>query len=144
MAAFQPGRSCARRCAARSGGRGFDLDGTVAESPPLPPDAVLVKVNGEPVLEKDVAMALPAGDSKVDASWVREFRLERRIRLVSVRQFLTANAVSVPDDTVEQTLQDMKKNPPSLGCPCCRFPTPGCVHASQYLTPGRTAAGNPE
>ena len=107
---------------------------TVAEAPPLPPDAVLVKVNGEPVLEKDVAMALPAAASTVDASWVHEFRLERRIQMVSVRQFLTANAVSVPDDAVEQVLEDMKKNPPSLGCPCCRFPTLDAFLASQYMT----------
>ena len=44
---------------------------TVAASPPLPADAVLVKVNGEPVLEKDVAMAVPPGSSNVDASWVQ-------------------------------------------------------------------------
>ena len=115
---------------------GADSSSTAAaaESPPLPSDTVLVKVNGEPVLEKDVAMALPAGSSKVDASWVREFRLERRIRLASVRQFLTANAVSVPDDAIEQTLEDMRKNPPSLGCPCCRFPTLDAFMQSQYLT----------
>jgi hypothetical protein len=108
--------------------------GTAAESPPLPANAVLVKVNGEPVLEKDVAMAVPPGSSNVDASWVREFRLERRIRLASVRQFLSANAVSVPDDVIEQTLQEMRKNPPSLGCPCCRFPTLDAFMQSQYLT----------
>ncbi len=107
---------------------------TVAASPPLPADAVLVKVNGEPVLEKDVAMAVPPGSSNVDASWVQEFRLERRIRLLSIRQFLASNAVSVPDDLIEQVLQDMKKNPPSLGCPCCRFPTLDAFMQSQYLT----------
>jgi hypothetical protein len=101
---------------------------------PLPPATVLVRVNGEPVFEKDVAMALPAGSSKVDASWVREFRLERRIRLIAVRQFLAANAVSVPQEAVEQTLEDLRKNPPSLGCPCCRFPTLDAFMASQYLT----------
>ncbi len=104
------------------------------ESPPLPADAVLVKVNGEPVREKDVAMALPAGSSNVDTAWVREFRLERLIRLASTRQFLTANAVSVPDDEIEKTLVDMRKNPPSLGCPCCRFPTLDAFMQSQYMT----------
>jgi hypothetical protein len=104
------------------------------EAPPLPADTVLVKVNGEPVLEKDVAMALPAGSSNVDGAWVREFRLERLIRLASTRQFLTSNAVSVPDDEVEKTLADMRKNPPSLGCPCCRFPTLDAFMQSQYLT----------
>ena len=56
-------------------------------------------------------MALPAGSSKVDASWVHEFRLERRIRLVSVRQFLTANAISVPDDVIEQVLRRYEEEP---------------------------------
>ncbi len=107
---------------------------TAAASPPLPSDAVLVKVNGEPVVEKDVAMAVPPGSSNVDASWVREFRLERRIRLLSIGQFLAANAVSVPDDVIEETLQDMRKNPPSLGCPCCRFPSLDAFMQSQYLT----------
>jgi hypothetical protein len=106
----------------------------VAESPPLPSNTVLVKVNGEPVLEKDVAMAIPPGSSNVDASWVREFRLERRIRLAAMRQFLAANAISVPADLVEQVLEDMRKTPPSLGCPCCRFPTLDAFMQSQYLT----------
>lgn len=105
-----------------------------AKAPPLAPNAVLVKVNGEPVLEKDVAMAMPAGSSNVDASWVREFRLERRIRLAAIRQFLAANAISVPADAVEQILEDLRKTPPSLGCPCCRFPTLDAFMQSQYLT----------
>ena len=105
-----------------------------ATSPQLFQDTVLLKVNGEPVLEKDVAMALPAGPSNVDASWVREFRIERRIRLAAVRQFLAANTVSVPDNVVEQTLEDLRKTPPSLGCPCCRFATLDAFMQSEYLT----------
>lgn len=58
------------------------------------------------------------GDMRQDAT---ETRLERLISIVATRQHLKAQNIEVANEDVEKEVNELKRNPPSAGCSCCRY-----------------------
>ena len=50
-----------------------------------------------------------------------ETRLERLISIVATRQHLKAQNIEVANEDVEKEVNELKRNPPSAGCSCCRY-----------------------
>ena len=101
---------------------------------PASQDAIVARVNGQPIYEKDVAFAHPANSFGMDLAAIRQMRLDRLIHSIALRQFLDAHQVAVADDLVEQTLTELKKNPPSAGCACCRYASLDQFMQDNFLT----------
>src|SRR5207248_2534811 len=51
-----------------------------------------------------------------------------------MRQFLAAHKIVVPEKAIDQQVQDLRENPPSLGCPCCRYGSLDQYLEASYLT----------
>jgi len=98
------------------------------------PDIVLARVGGQPIFAKDLALPPAEKAFGVDVSRVQDELLERKIHLLSVRQFLDSNHISVPDEEVERAVAELRKTPPSLGCPCCRYASLDQFMEDNYLT----------
>lgn len=91
-------------------------------------DRVAARVNGVPITQAQVEAGVPADAYARRAKVIRETRLKRLIDQLSLRQFLTARGVKVPERLVDQRIAKLRKYPPSVGCPCCRF-----ADLEQYL-----------
>lgn len=84
---------------------------------------VVARVNGEAIYESDVNRGLPddSFDSTVDD--LRQNKLETIITRVAVRQFLSKHHIHVRKGDIDKEVDQMEKNPPSKGCPCCTYPS---------------------
>ncbi len=97
-------------------------------------NALVATVNGEPIYEKDISFTPPDKSFGVDAAAIRQMKLDRKIRTVALRQFLEAQQVTVADDVIDQTVAELKKNPPSAGCACCRYASLDQFMQDNYFT----------
>ena len=106
-----------------------------APSPPAQ-GVVLARVGGRPVYEKDLGVPPPDKAFGVDVAQIRGLLLERRIHLLSVSEFLESNHISIPDEVVDRAVAELRKTPPTLGCPCCRYASLDLFMQDNYLTLG--------
>jgi hypothetical protein len=83
--------------------------------------AVVVTVNGEPITEADLATGLPANSFKETLDAARDIKLERLTQGLTMRQFLKSQKIEVAQSEIDADLANLEKNPPSAGCPCCRY-----------------------
>jgi len=106
---------------ARSGQSRDSAKGTDAQDPKL--DRVVAKVNGEEIRERDVALKMPDGTFGMQGDEAREVRLKRMIRAVSLRQYLVKEKMEVAEAEIDHQVELLRKNPPSVGCMCCSYPS---------------------
>ncbi len=97
------------------------------------PNAVVVTVNGAPILERDLQAAMPGGSFDMTAVQARRSKLTRLISELILAQFLKANDVSVAESDVDAEVEALKKDPPPAGCPCCRFASLDQYLAANYM-----------
>ena len=52
---------------------------------------------------------------------LKEQKMDRLIDEVVLRHFLRKEHILIPDKTIDADIAELKKNPPSAGCMCCRY-----------------------
>ena len=82
---------------------------------------VVAIVNGEPIHERDLMQGMPKDSFSANLTGMKIIKLDRLIGTMLTRQFLRKNRVSVDEKDVTADLEDLKINPPSAGCMCCRY-----------------------
>ncbi|HLK58607.1 MAG TPA: peptidylprolyl isomerase [Chthonomonadaceae bacterium] len=82
---------------------------------------VVARVNGEAIYDEDIMRDMPSDRLDEDVADLRQLKLTRLISQVEVRQFLSTHKVAVEEKEVDKGIAELRKNPPSLGCPCCRY-----------------------
>ena len=82
---------------------------------------VVATVNGEAIRQGQLETALPKGLFAEDLQRDHETKLYRLIHIIALRQFLKAEHVEVSPKEVEEEIAQLRKTPPSAGCPCCRY-----------------------
>ncbi len=87
------------------------------------PGNVVARVNGEPIYSATVNYGLPSDAFDSTTNDMRESKLARLITQTAIKQFLSQHRVQVPDRLVDEKIHEMEVNPPSLGCPCCTYPS---------------------
>lgn len=95
---------------------------------------VVARVNGEPIYSSDITRAIPKNMLDDSAVELRQGKLEGLIYQTSVRQFVTAHKIIVSDKEVDNAVAVLKKNPPSLGCACCRYASLDQFLRNNFLT----------
>ena len=96
---------------------------------------VVLLVNGEPIYEQDLSAGLPQDAFKETLDAARDIKLERLTGTLVMQQFLKSRKIEVAQREVEEDLADLKKNPPSAGCPCCRYKSLEEYMELNYITP---------
>jgi parvulin-like peptidyl-prolyl isomerase len=92
------------------------------------PDDVAATVNGEKIYERDLARGLPPDAFGSTLEDLRDRKLFRLVDELLLRQFLIPQGVSVSPEAVQEAVAAARQNPPSTGCPCCRY-----ASLEQYL-----------
>jgi len=111
-----------------------------ASAPAMPPVAagdrkVALFINGEPVYEDDLTAGLPAGAFQETLDDAKLSRLDRLYRDVPLLQFLKSQNIEVAQQEIDDDIADLKKNPPTAGCPCCRYESIEQFMKLNYITP---------
>jgi len=99
-----------------------------------PPNTVLARVNGRPILESDVAQGLPQNAFDITADTAHESKLVILVQQEAIRQFLDSKAITVSDDDVDRAVDAYRKTPPKMSCPCCRYSSLDQFLSANYLT----------
>ena len=100
----------------------------------LPAEKVSLTVNGEPIRESDLKRNIPADAIQATVDSLRKYNEDRLIQRIELRQFLTAARINVTDAELEKKVAELRKMPPSMGCPCCRYGTLEEYLQANYLT----------
>jgi len=85
--------------------------------------AVLARVNGEPIYQKDLEAGIDGDSFDVTVQQLKTNKLPRMISQVAIAQFLKQHGVKVKESLVDAEMAKLEANPPSQGCSCCTFPT---------------------
>jgi parvulin-like peptidyl-prolyl isomerase len=96
---------------------------TPTGAPQAKKDPIVAKVNGEAIHESDLALDLPKDSFGIASDDIRDTRLRRAIETLTVRQFLASKKIQVPESELDKEIQNLRENPPTAGCACCRFPS---------------------
>jgi hypothetical protein len=99
-----------------------------------PADRMVAKVNGEPIRASQILPTLPKDLIPSAAEDIRDEKLDRLIERTQTRQFLDGAKVKAAPAEVAAALADLRKHPPSAGCPCHRFATLEQYMEFNYLT----------
>ncbi|MCE5199591.1 MAG: peptidylprolyl isomerase [Armatimonadota bacterium] len=84
---------------------------------------VVARVNGEPIYAADVNRGLPDDSFDSTTNDMKQNKIMRLISQMAIRQFLSKHGVQVREDIIEKEIGKMEQNPPSMGCPCCTYPS---------------------
>ncbi|MCE5324664.1 peptidylprolyl isomerase [bacterium] len=84
---------------------------------------VVVRVNGEPIYASTVNRGFSSDSFDSTADDMKNNKIARLITQVAVRQFLSKHHVRVREELVDKQIAELEKNPPSMGCPCCTYPS---------------------
>jgi hypothetical protein len=85
-------------------------------------DKIVARVNDEPIYESEISKGIPQNAFLEDAMVMRHNKLEHRISQLQLQQYLKAHkAEAISEVEVDKALDALRRNPPSLGCPCCRY-----------------------
>jgi parvulin-like peptidyl-prolyl isomerase len=96
---------------------------------------VAVIINGQPVYEEDLTAGLPADAFQETLDDARLARLDRLYRYLPLQQFLKTRNIEVSREEIEADIANLKKNPPSAGCACCRYASLEQYMQRNYITP---------
>ena len=96
-------------------------------------NAILARVNGEPIYARDVFAGLPNDTFSTAASDAADLKLERLINRTMLRQYLSAKHVKVSEKEVDRGIDVLRKYPPGHGLPMLQVQEPCSVYASQFL-----------
>ena len=89
---------------------------------------VVARVNGETIAAADLLANLPTDQFATSQADLKTTKLNRLIDAAVLRQFLRKEKVHVDEHLIDKDIADLKRNPPSAGCMCCRY-----VNLDQYL-----------
>jgi hypothetical protein len=95
--------------------------GTALAQPAAAP--VAARVNGRAITQRAVDAGVPPDAYARRAVAIRRIRLDRLIAQAALRDFLAARRVAVPEADLNRRMAELRRLPPSKGCPCHRFPT---------------------
>ncbi len=84
---------------------------------------IVARVNGEAISEADVDRGLPDDSFDSTTNDMKQNKIARLISQMATRQFLAQHGVRVPEEMVDKEVSRMEQNPPSMGCPCCTYPS---------------------
>jgi parvulin-like peptidyl-prolyl isomerase len=85
-------------------------------------DKIVARVNNEPIYESEISSSIPKDTFQDDAVEIRRTKMEHRIGQLQLKQYLTAHkADAVSAAEMDKAVAELRKNPPSLGCACCRY-----------------------
>jgi len=96
---------------------------------------VALLINGEPVYEDDLSAGLPADAFQETLDDARLSRLDRLYRDIPIQQFMKTQGIEVTQKEIDDDIADLRKNPPSAGCPCCRYESLDQYMKLNYITP---------
>jgi hypothetical protein len=82
---------------------------------------IVATVNDRPIYKKELTAGIPAGLFAVERKRVESQKLERLIYVELLSQFLSRNKILVSSNTIDKEIAELRKNPPSSGCSCCRY-----------------------
>ena len=88
-----------------------------------PSGKIVAKVNGEPIYESELAVALPEGSFGLTLDKAKRVKLERMIGSRITRQLLRVEKIEIPKADIDKEIQNLKANPPAAGCSCCSYPS---------------------
>jgi parvulin-like peptidyl-prolyl isomerase len=103
-------------------------------------NAVVATVNGEPIRQGQLETAIPKETFAETRQAVMEMKLDRQIKVIALRQFLKAAKVEVSPKESEAEIAQLRKTPPSAGCPCCRYASLDQYLKLNYMTLDELAA----
>ncbi len=86
-------------------------------------DKVAATVNGDPIYESELSVSSKNNVLAIIDPEARNVKLERVIHSRIIRQFLKTNKIEVTEAEINAEVEDLRKNPPSAGCSCCRYPS---------------------
>jgi parvulin-like peptidyl-prolyl isomerase len=128
---------------------GFALSCHAGDSPPragsdaaADPKAavVVVTVNGEAIRQGQLETAIPKESFEEARQAAREMKLNRLVHVIALRQFLKAEHIEVSPKEVDEEIAQLRKTPPSAGCPCCRYQSLDQYLKLNYMTLEELAA----
>jgi hypothetical protein len=97
-------------------------------------EKIVARVNGEPIYESELTRDIP-DDSFADAAAdMRKIRLKDLISQMELRQFLDAHKIVLTEQDVDKAIAYLTKFPPTMGCPCCRYPSLALFLKDNQLT----------
>jgi len=106
-----------------------------AKTPGTDSRKVVVTVNGEPIYEDELNTGLPQDAFKETLDAARDIRLERFTDMLVMQQFLKSQNIEVAQSEIDEDIASLKRNPPSAGCPCCRYESLDKYMQINYVTP---------
>lgn len=96
--------------------------------------AAAAVVNGETIYNKEVDAGLDTNMFGDMFEQARTQRLQAMIDAAMIRQYLQKQHVDIPAEEVGKQIADMRRNPPAMGCMCCRFATLEAFLAATMMT----------
>ena len=78
-------------------------------------------VNGEAIYEKELDEAMSDDLFEEALKSAKAEKLESLIAVAAMRQFLKKQGIEVSEQEVDADIAKQRANPPSAGCPCCRY-----------------------
>jgi hypothetical protein len=84
-------------------------------------DVVVAKVDGTPIYQSEVNAGLPMDWFGASDNDLKNAKFERLIWETIVARFLSKTGMKVESAEIDAAVEDLRKNPPSAGCMCCRF-----------------------
>lgn len=82
---------------------------------------VAAKVNGEAIYEKDLDAGMPDDLYQEALISAKAEKLDLLISLAVMSQFLKKEGIEVREEDIDSDIARQRANPPSAGCPCCRY-----------------------
>jgi len=98
-------------------------------------DRIVARVNDTPIRESSLLAGIPKDAFANRVARIKETRLERQIELISQRDFLRAQGITVTQTELDRAMEELRKNPPQQGCACHRYDSLDAYLSDNYYTP---------
>ena len=82
---------------------------------------IVATVNDRPIYKKELTSGIPAGLFAAERKRIESQKLECLIYVELLSQFLSKNKIVASSKTINKEIEELRKNPPSAGCSCCRY-----------------------
>lgn len=92
-----------------------------AEQPVENRGAIAATVNGTPIFARDVEAGIPEDAFGQMYEQLKQQKTEHLIMALALRQFFTAQGITVTDAEIDARVAQLRKTPPAAGCSCCRY-----------------------
>ncbi|MFH1076726.1 MAG: peptidylprolyl isomerase [Pseudomonadota bacterium] len=84
-------------------------------------NAVVATVNSTPIYKKDIESGISKDVFGPILNEARSARLDHLIYVILVQQFMKEEGIEIKNEAIDQQIKELRKNPPTLGCNCCRY-----------------------